>query len=351
MSKNPDFGLIPQSVPAIISLELWDQAHNAIRQNLQWAKRNARHDHLLRGLMRCGFCGRRFLATISTNRPPYYSCGGHLKQNRVLLGTTCSSRRFSIAWIEDLVWEELKGWILNHHDLENVMTEALQEQEQKRQEWADSLIKVKRDLSQAEIQRSRVLTLYRKGLMSDAELEQQLSELKIEHGHLQQVAEELEKRLSFTVDLDAAVVSIRQQLEAFHKALHKKTVPFPVKRKIIETFVNEIVVSLEQGSTLQIAQKEIIPFRSEPVTRQVEPEQARNRTALWRREGATRMPEEHHKGTVQILYRFPFPPSSKTLASITFITPRVFLMPSSQAWRKDLGYQCSNSPSARNSKL
>src|SRR5262249_35198326 len=110
-SKTLDSGLIPQPVPAIISPELWDQAHNAIRQNLQWAKRNARHDHLLRGLMRCGFCGRRFLATISTNRPPYYSCGSHLKQNRVLLGATCSSPRFPIAWIEDLVWEELKGWI------------------------------------------------------------------------------------------------------------------------------------------------------------------------------------------------------------------------------------------------
>src|SRR5262249_21256780 len=157
-------------------------------------------------------------------------------------------RRLPLAWIDGIVWEELKSWILNHHDLENVMTEALQEQEQKRQEWVDSLARVKHDLGQAETQRGRVLTLYRKGLMSDAELEQQLSELKTEHDHLQQVAEELEKRLSFTVDLDSAIINIRHQLETFRKALHKKTVPFPVKRKIVETFVNEIVVSLEQGS-------------------------------------------------------------------------------------------------------
>jgi hypothetical protein len=212
----------------------------------------------------------------------------------------------------------LKSWILNHHDLETVMTEALQEQEQKRQEWADSLARVKRDLGQAETQRGRILTLYRKGLMSDAELEQQLSELKTEHGHLQQVAEELEKRLSFTIDIDTAVVTIRHHLESFRKALHKKTVPFSIKRKIVETFVNEVTVSLERGSTLQVTLKETIPFRSESATQQVEPEQDGNRVTLWQREGTAKMPEEHREGTVQILYRFPFPPQPKTLASITF---------------------------------
>src|SRR5882724_5189884 len=154
--------------------------------------------------------------------------------------------------------------------------------------------------------------------MSDADLEKQLSELKAETQQSQQLAEELEKRLSLTVDLDSAVVTIRHQLETFRKALHKKTVPFPVKRKIVETFVNEVVISLERGSALQVAQKETIPFRSEPVTRQVEPEQNGNRITLWQREGTAQMPKEDHEGTVQILYRFPFPPQPKTLTAITF---------------------------------
>ena len=309
-------------MPIIVSPTLWEAAQEAIRNNLRFAKRNAKREYLLRGLIRCGFCGKRFQGgTIKVNKQ-YYTCGGCLNHNRVIFGTTCHSRRLPVAWIEALVWEELKGWILNHHDLEAIMTEALQEQEQKRQEWADSLARVKRDLGQTETQRGRILTLYRKGLMSDAELEQQLSELKTEHGHLQQVAEDLEKRLSFTINIDTAVVTIRHQLESFRKALHKKSVPFPVKRKIIDTFVNEITVSLERGSALQVTLKETIPFRSEPVTRQVEPEQDGKRITLWQREGTARMPEEHHKGTVQILYRFPFPPQSKTLASITFINPR-----------------------------
>ena len=318
LSKKAERELVSQAVPVIVSPELWETAQEAIRSNLRFAKRNAQRVYLLRGLIRCGFCGRRFQGgTIHANKQ-YYTCGGCMNHNRVVFGATCPSRRLPLAWIEDLVWEELKGWILNHHDLEAVMTEALQEQEQKRQEWGDSLARVKRDLGQAETQRGRVLTLYRKGLMSDAELGQQLSELKTEHGHLQQVAEELGKRLSFTVDINSAVVSIRRQLEAFHKALQKKTVPSPVKRKILEAFVNEVVVSLERGNPLHVAKKEVIPFRAE----QREPGPEESRSLSWQREGTAKtLEQQHQKGTVQILYRFPFPPQPKTLASITFISP------------------------------
>src|SRR5262249_3206914 len=155
-----------------------------------------------------------------------------------------------------------------------------------------------------------------KGVLSDAELEQQLAELKNEHGHLQHVAQEMEKRLSFTIDLDAAVDSVRNQLEAFRTALRKKTVPFALKRKIIKTFVTEVRISLEQGSPLEVTLKETIPWRPE----QHEPVQEGERITLWQKE-ETQISTPERKGTVEILYCFPFPPQPKTLASITSITP------------------------------
>src|SRR5215510_6004433 len=106
--------------------------------------------------MRCRLCGKRFVASTPTNRSPFYYCNGATKRDRVLFGKFCKSQRLPLAWIDGIVWEELKSWILNHQDLETVMVEALQEQEQKRQEWADSLAQVKRDLGQAETQRGRV---------------------------------------------------------------------------------------------------------------------------------------------------------------------------------------------------
>ena len=319
LSKKPGRELIPQSVPAIVSPTLWESAHEGLRMNLCFAKRNGKREYLLRGILRCGFCGRRLQGGTLRGDKQYYVCHSTLNHNRVLLKATCPSRRLPTVWLEGLVWDELQGWILNQHDLETVMAEALREQEQKRQEWADSLARMRRDLSQMETQRSRVLTLYRKGVLSDAELEQQLAELKSEHGHLQHVAQEMEKRLSLTVDVDSAVLAIRQQLEAFRTALRKKTVPFALKRKIIETFVAEVRIFLEQRSPLAVTLKETIPWRPE----QHEPVQEGERITLWQREGI-HTPTPERKGTVEILYRFPFPPQPQTLASITLITPRYF---------------------------
>jgi site-specific DNA recombinase len=317
LSKKPDRERITQDVPAIVSPQLWQQAQDALRQNLQWAKRNAKREYLLSGLMRCGFCGKRLQATTCRGRSSIYRCGGSMGSDRALLGSACPNRRLPLSWIEALVWEELKSWILNYHDLKDIMTEALQEQERKRKEWTASLDKTTQDLSQIETQRSRIFTLYRKGHMSEADLEKQLNELKAETQHSQQVAEELEKRLRFTIDLDTAVSTIRYQIETFRNALRKETVPFPIKRKIVEAFVNEIIVSIKRGSALEVTLIETILFRPDAAPRPAETDQDGKHATLFQREGTPTPQKEFSKNTVKICYRFPLPLQQKSLVPIT----------------------------------
>lgn len=193
------------------------------------------------------------------------------------------------------------------------MAEALREQQQKRQEWVNTLTRIRRDLDQTETQKGRILTAYRKGFASEMDLEQQLTTLKAETQHLQHVAEEMEKRLRFTVDLDTAVATIRRQIQTFRAALHKKTVPFSLKRKIVETFVSEVIVTLEQGSGLHVTMKQTIPFRPQLV-RSTGNEK---RETVWKRTEESSRKQGTTDGNVQILYRFPFPPQPQALVSIT----------------------------------
>ena len=113
------------------------------------------------------------------------------------------------------------------------------------------------------------------------------------------------------MDLDSAVATIRHQLEAFRKALHRKTVPFPVKRKIVETFVNAVVVSLERGSTLQVTLKETIPFRPESADRQPELGQERNRVTLGRGKEQPGCPRNSIRKPCRFSTVFPFHRSQK----------------------------------------
>lgn len=73
---------IVREVPAIVSEELWNRTQALLRKNFVMASRNDRRLYLLRGLIRCGLCGRTYagdgnnkkgLVLLSLYREPLFS--------------------------------------------------------------------------------------------------------------------------------------------------------------------------------------------------------------------------------------------------------------------------------------
>src|SRR5215475_11532013 len=58
-------------IPAIIDAETHDRVRATFARHKTFARRNAQHDYLLRGLVVCGACGRRMQA-LRQWRPPHY---------------------------------------------------------------------------------------------------------------------------------------------------------------------------------------------------------------------------------------------------------------------------------------
>lgn len=309
---------IRREVLPIVSPELWQQAQEALQQNLRWAKRNGKHNYLLSGLLKCGFCGRN-LTGMPVRRPHhvehYYRCNGQLTHVKDAFGP-CQGRYLQQDWIEGLVWDELQDWILHHTNLEEIISEALQEQERERQEWRTTLSRIQAEIRLKEEERDRVVTAYRKGVLSSGDLERQLTESEKEKIHLTLAAADLEKRHGLQVDLETAIATIRQHLAHFRKALRKGTVPFSQRRQIVEAFVKEVRVHLKKGR--KMPQGEMYPVLTETLPfRPGAPEALHTgeRVTVWERPGNGSMsvlPEE----AVRVLYRFPFPPKPKTLVSI-----------------------------------
>jgi hypothetical protein len=104
---------------------------------------------------------------------------------------------------------------------------------------------------------------------------------------------------------------MRSHLSQFGDALRSGTLPPQEKRKIIESLVAEVRVrrAAYRGRALTpVAIQQTIPFR-EDIPK--EPEQAIRET-LWSRDPQPQ-PEEPPKESVQIVYRFPFPPGERDL--------------------------------------
>jgi site-specific DNA recombinase len=320
LSKKPEAErvTITQAVPAIIDPALWHQAQEVLKRNQQWAKRNRKNNYLLASLLCCGFCGRLYHgATVGPDRQ-YYICSGTMRQNRALLDVDCRGRRLPVAWLEGLIWEELRAWILSHEDLESLVREALAEQEQQRAEWQAALTRIEKDLGTADAQRQQMLRGFRKGLLTDSDFAQQTQELRGETEHLQNVQRELARRLSEVVDPHAAVVAIKNTLGAFRSALRTQTVPFAVKRQIVEQFVTEVTATVERGSALTPTLRQMIPMRADKGKTPVEKSASVSTTVVWAREPQPQRQEPEQ--TVSIRYGFPFL-ETKALGQIATRSP------------------------------
>jgi site-specific DNA recombinase len=313
--RNKPKELIRREVPAIVSPEVWQQAKDALRKNYVWSPRNSKNNYLLKGMLKCGFCDRNM--TGYQRGRIQYRCNSQLTHVKDAFGP-CSGRHLSGVWIEGLVWNELKDWILNYTNLEAVITDALREQDQERQVWEKTLGQMRKEIEAKGQEKDRIITLYRKGLLSDSDLERQLGIIETEAKHVRQAADDLEQRHRLFVNPEEVITTIRKQLADFRKAIRKGDVPFATKRKIVEQFVKEVRVYLKKrgrGAPKEnLLFVEAVPFRANGTTTDTP---AMNRQRVWERPGNKTPSKQPEEGKIHVVYNFPFPPNPQRIMSIT----------------------------------
>ena len=103
-------GGVRRPSPALVDQATWDAAQAAVTRNRQLSKRNAKHDYLLRGLIRCALC--RYTYTGHTYGPVgkeqrYYRCLGGGTANRRATAR-CEGARVNAAKLEAAVWTQVR---------------------------------------------------------------------------------------------------------------------------------------------------------------------------------------------------------------------------------------------------
>jgi site-specific DNA recombinase len=95
-------------VPALVSAELWQRAKDTLAAHVCRPRETSRF-YVLRGVMKCGACGRSYIGTHSQGKI-YYRCTGHLRR----LGTpeVCRAAGLKAQTIEAKVWAEVERLLL-----------------------------------------------------------------------------------------------------------------------------------------------------------------------------------------------------------------------------------------------
>jgi site-specific DNA recombinase len=250
-SPNPKRELIIRQVPAIVTEEMWQQAQNTLSANALFSKRNSVRNYLLRGLVKCGLCGLSYVG-FTARRPNgknefYYRCTGKVGANGPYgaVGKRCPSKDINGAFLEQLIWEDVEGFLRNPSSLIDRLQQRFAEEESHDGARRERLAGLESTLAAKTTERDRILGLFRKGRIQETDLERQMEEIDREEEALRTNIQELSCALRNTSDATAQILSAGPLLERLRERLDLG-VTFEVKRQIVEALIGKIRIDTSE---------------------------------------------------------------------------------------------------------
>jgi len=237
--------LISRQVPAIVDEKTWDKAQKTLRDNFLFGVRGTRNQYLLRGLMKCALCNLTYIG-IANKRPSgkrefYYRCNGNHGARGIYgaNGVRCPSKAVQGEKLEAMVWGDVEEFLRTP----GVVIEHLQTRMRKD---ANDATKDKERLRRLRVllegkagERNKVIGLFRRGRLNDAELDQQVEEIDKEVAGLAAQIAELEAKLGGT-DSNGAVLESAEALLTRLRARLDQPLTFERKRQLVELLVGGI---------------------------------------------------------------------------------------------------------------
>ena len=232
--------VISRAVPAIVTEATWKKAQKTLRDNLLFSVRSARNQYLLRGLIKCGLCGLTYVGTAA-NRPNgkrefYYRCNGaHSPSVYSKLGR-CQAKAVRGDHLEEQVWSDVEAFLRNPEPVLEQLHARLESDAKGSDQNRRQVARLEGLLAQKAAERSRVVGLFRRGRLTDADLDAQMDEIGKEETALEAQVAELGGRIAGADSIAASLGSAQALLEKLRKRLDEP-VSWELKRRLIEVLV------------------------------------------------------------------------------------------------------------------
>lgn len=154
--------------PRIVDDETFAAAQRLLGERFVEASRNARRFYLLRGLIRC-HCGRTVVGDgRHTNQQYYYACP--VRQHF----------RIRAEVLEAAIVHDIAEWARNPGPIIEQLRERLRERLVEARDAAEELARVREQITAKKHEQDAVITLYRKGRITEEQLDAQLDALNAE---------------------------------------------------------------------------------------------------------------------------------------------------------------------------
>jgi site-specific DNA recombinase len=259
--------IISRPVPAIVSEESWNKAQANLRAHFLFGTRGSRNQYLLRGLIKCGRCGYTYVG-IAANRPNgkrefYYQCNGAHTPAIYRPNGRCDAKSVRGDHLEQQVWADLQAFLRNPRPV-LVQLQARLESDTKGSDQIRRQVNCLESLlAEKASERNRLLGLYRRGRLSDEDLEAQMDEIAKEESAIEGQLAELRTKIASADSIGTTLTSAQALLEKLQKRLDGP-VSFEQKRRLIEILVAGIRVDTVETCGVKQAEITVMYRFSQP---------------------------------------------------------------------------------------
>jgi site-specific DNA recombinase len=239
--------MIAVSVPAIIDLATFEAAQERSRTNKLNSARNAKHNYLLRGLVKCGYCGYRFSGGYRGDGTWfYYGCQKHDRYDKYP-GERCPQKRLRGDLLENVVWNKILDLMTDGESYEQALYDAQEEERRALEPKRERLETVNKLLVRCEKEADELIntrdTLT--GCLMKKVIEQKAVELEKQYASLEQERDELESALNAKALTDEEVTAALKFREDVMTGMLNPT--FEDKRFVLEVLRVSVVMTDMQG--------------------------------------------------------------------------------------------------------
>jgi site-specific DNA recombinase len=259
--------IISRKVPAIVTEETWARAQETLHANFLFGVRSAGNQYLLRGLIKCGKCGLTYIG-MAANRPNgrrefYYRCNGAHSPSIYRAGVPCASKGIRGDHLEQQIWKDVETFLRDPKPVLERLHARLQSDAKGSEQILKQLTRLEGLLSQKATERSRVVGLYRRGRLTDADLDAQMEDIGKEEAALETQIAELRGKIAGAESIGANISSAQALLTRLRKRLDEP-VSWEQRRRLIEVLVAGVKVGTVEAGGVKQAEITVTYRFSEP---------------------------------------------------------------------------------------
>jgi DNA invertase Pin-like site-specific DNA recombinase len=160
--------------PIIIEPNYWQRVNDNLPKNRNHSGKKVDHKYLLKGIVKCGICGRNYYGRRRTSlKENYYTCVGKRSKYE-----KCTNKSINIPFLETLIWgnffkEKYFKKIVNNHFRSNSTTNQINIIEQ-------SLKDLKSYLNRLSEDRNKLIDLAVRGVFDEEDIKSKMRQIKVD---------------------------------------------------------------------------------------------------------------------------------------------------------------------------